>query len=126
MARILFVDDDPFTLETLRKSVQLFGHDAILASSGAEALTLAAERAPDLIIADMRLPDMGGLALIDQLNQDPNTAGIAVVILSAGPELDAAGLAQAAGAKDYLLKPVRLQTLQQVIDRYAGRRPSMP
>jgi CheY-like chemotaxis protein len=119
MARILFVDDDPFTLETLRKSVQLFGHDAILASSGSQALTLAAERTPDLIIADMRLPDLGGLALIDQLKQNPDTAGIPVVILSAGPELDAAEQAQAAGASDYLLKPVRLQTLQQVIERYA-------
>ncbi|HJW90878.1 MAG TPA: response regulator [Anaerolineales bacterium] len=119
MARILFVDDDPFTLETLQKSVQLFGHLALLANSGAQALAMATKDPPDLIMTDMRLPDMDGLTLVNQLKQDPSTAGIAVVILSASPELDAAELTQAAGARDYLLKPVRLQTLKEIIERYA-------
>jgi CheY-like chemotaxis protein len=118
MARILFVDDDPFTLEMLDKSVQIFGHEALLANCGEQALRLAEAQPPDLIMTDMRLPDMDGLVLLNQLKQGQATAHIAVVMLSASPELDAAELTRAAGAKDYLLKPVRLQTLQEVIERY--------
>ena len=90
MARVLFVDDDPYTLETLNKSVEILGHQAILASSGKEALTLAAEQIPDLIITDMMLPDMDGLVLLNLLSQDITTAPIPVVMLSASPEIDIA------------------------------------
>jgi CheY-like chemotaxis protein len=118
MARILFVDDDPFTLEMLNKSVQIIGHEAILAYSGEQALSLSKTQSPDLILTDMRLPDMDGLALLKNLKQAPATREITVVVLSASPELDAAEITRSAGAKEYLLKPVRLQTLQEVIERY--------
>ena len=120
MARILFIDDDPFTLEMLSKSVQIFGHEALLAYSGVQSLALAASQAPNLIMMDMRLPDMDGLTLLNQLKHNPATAHIAVIMLSASPELDAAQMTQLAGAEDYLLKPVRLQTLQDVIQRHSG------
>jgi two-component system, cell cycle response regulator DivK len=120
MATILFVDDDPLTLEMLSKSVQLFGHEAILASSGKQALTLVATCSPDLIMTDMSLPDMDGLTLVRRLQQDATTKDIAVVVLSASAEMDIAELVRAAGAKDFLPKPVRLNTLQEVIQRYTG------
>jgi CheY-like chemotaxis protein len=120
MARVLFVDDDPYTLETLNKSVEILGHQAILASSGKEALTLAAEQIPDLIITDMMLPDMDGLVLLNLLSQDITTAPIPVVMLSASPEIDIAELSEVAGAKAYLNKPIRLQTLLDVIQRYTS------
>jgi CheY-like chemotaxis protein len=119
MACVLFVDDDSTTLEMLGKSVQILGHEALFANSGKEALELAAAGSPDLIMMDMMLPDMEGLVLLGQLKQGPVTAQIPVVILSAGPELDAAKISQAAGASDYLAKPIRLQTLQETIERFA-------
>ncbi len=120
MARVLFVDDDPYTLETLNKSVEILGHQAILARSGKEALTLAAEQVPDLIITDMMLPDMDGLILLNLLSQDIATAPIPVVMLSASPEIDIAELSEVAGAKAYLNKPIRLQTLLDVIQRFTS------
>jgi len=120
MARILFVDDDPHTLETLDKSAQLFGHQAIIAKSGEEALKLAAAQSPDLIMTDMMLPDMDGLALLDQLRQNDATVSIPVVVLSASAEMDIAQLSEQAGADSYLSKPVRLQTLQNVFERYTS------
>lgn len=120
MARILFVDDDPLTLQTLKKSVELFGHQAILANSGAEALALASEHNPDLVLTDMSLPDMDGLALIQRFQQEELLKDIPLVMLSASPELDASQLAVSAGAREFLAKPVRLQTLQQIIQRYTG------
>jgi len=115
MARILFVDDDPFTLETLSRAVQLVGHQALLAGSGQEAIKLAEENSPSLIFSDMQLPDTDGIHLITQLRANEGTAHIPVFILSASPALDAASRAQAAGAVAYLDKPIRLQILLEIL-----------
>jgi CheY-like chemotaxis protein len=118
MARILFVDDDPLTLETLKRSVELFEHEAILASSGGEAQTLVTTQPPDLIMTDMNLPDMDGLTLVRHFKDNPSVADIPVVVLSASPEIDAGDLSLAAGAEEFLTKPIRLQDLQDVINRH--------
>jgi CheY-like chemotaxis protein len=120
MARILFVDDDPLTLETLKRSVELFEHEAILASSGSEAQALVADQPPDLIMTDMNLPDMDGLSLVRQFKDNPRVAQIPVVVLSASPEVDAGDLSLAAGAEEFVTKPIRLQDLQDMINRYTG------
>ena len=120
MARILFVDDDPLTLETLKRSVEIFGHEAVLASPGEQVLTSIGNQPPDLILTDMNLPDMDGLSLVRNLKQNPSVAEIPVVMLSASPEIDASQAALAAGAEEFLAKPIRLQTLQDVIERYTG------
>lgn len=122
MTRILFVDDDPNTLQTLSKSAQILGYQALQAHSGQEAVSAAVNQLPDLIVTDMNLPDMDGLSLIRLLRQDSRTAGLAIVVLSASPEFDAAELARTAGADEFLAKPVRLQTLQETIERYTGSR----
>jgi CheY-like chemotaxis protein len=118
MARILFIDDDPYTLETLGKAVEVFGHQYLWATNGHEALKIAPEQNPDMIFLDMNLPDMDGIALISQLRQEPSLASTPVLMLSASPELDAAELARHAGAQAYLTKPIRLQTLLDTIQEY--------
>lgn len=120
MARILFIDDDPLTLETLRRSAEIFGHEAVLANSGEQARTLISEEVPDLIMTDMMLPDTDGLSLVKDLKRNPSAAAIPVVMLSASPEIDASQLAMEAGVEEFLAKPIRLQTLQDVIERYTG------
>lgn len=120
MARILFIDDDPMTLETLKRSIELFGHQAVLARSGEQAQELVVEQTPDLIMTDMNIPDMDGISLVKQFKQDPQTAQIPVVVLSASPEIDAGEISLAAGAEEFLTKPVRLEKLQSVIDRYTN------
>jgi CheY-like chemotaxis protein len=120
MARILFVDDDPLTLETLKRSAELFGHEAILASSGEQAQALIGEQLPDLILTDMMLPDTDGISLINNFKDDPRVAEVPVIMLSASPEIDASQVSMSAGAVEFLAKPIRLQTLQDVIERYTG------
>ena len=118
MALVLFVDDEVDTLLVLKKGVEMVGHRAILALSAAEALQQIQQNCPDLVFVDMRLPDMNGLELLQNLQQDPHLSCLPVIVLSAGPELDASDQALLAGAREYLLKPVRLQTLLDVIDKY--------
>ena len=120
MARILFIDDDPMTLETLQRSIELFGHQAILASSGEQAKALVNEQSPDLIMTDMNLPDTDGISLVKELKHDPLIAKIPIIILSASPEMDATEISLAAGAEEFLTKPIRLEKLQSVIDRYTN------
>jgi CheY-like chemotaxis protein len=120
MALLLFVDDDPFTLETLAKAAQVLGHQAIVASSGQEALKAIAEQSPDLIFTDMRLPDTDGVTLIVQLQSQENTARIPMFVLSASPAEDAVERSQAAGARAYLNKPIRLQTLLDIIREFTS------
>jgi CheY-like chemotaxis protein len=115
MARVLFVDDDPDTLITLKRAIELFGHSASLASSGAEALQAVRAAAPDLIFVDMNLPDMSGLTLVEQLKSELALAG-PIYMLSAGPEIDLIEKAKAAGAAAFLSKPIRLQQLLEVVN----------
>ncbi len=119
MRRILFVDDDPYTLETLKKAAQVLGHQALLASTGQEALDLAAYQAPDLIFVDISLPDMNGLDIVSRICAQHESELIPVVVLSASPAIDVAKQALSAGAQEYISKPIRLQTLMDMIHQYA-------
>ncbi len=120
MARILFVDDDPDTLETLTAAVSVLGHQALLAKDGREGLFIAVEQRPDLIFIDMSLTDMNGLELIKDLGRQNTTSHIPTLMLSASPEMDVSEHAIAAGAKAYISKPVRLQSLMDVIQKYTN------
>jgi two-component system response regulator HydG len=120
MALILFVDDDPFTLETLVKAAQLLGHNAVIADNVKKAVQVAGEQVPDLIFTDMRLADGDGISLVTQLKHLDTTSSIPVIILSASPEVGSVEGALAAGAIAYLDKPIRLVALQDIIQEFAS------
>jgi len=120
MAKILFVDDERDILSALQRAVEIYGHQALLTTSGEQAVRIAREEMPDLIFIDMRLFDMSGTEVVSQLQSDDCTTSIPVIILSAGPEIDAAEKAYAAGALTYLQKPIRLQKLIEVINQYVS------
>lgn len=115
MAHILFIDDDSITLRMLEKIATMAGHVPHTAQSGRQGVELASELGPDLIVVDMMMPDMDGLAVISKLRAQPNTAAIPVVVLSAGPEFDAEERIAAAGAQAYLPKPISMDALLEVI-----------
>ena len=118
MALILFVDDDPYTLETLTKAAEVLGHRAVVADSFQAALLVLGETVPDLIFTDMNLIGKNGISLVQEIKGQSSTARIPVIILSASPEVATAEEAQAAGALAYINKPVRLNKLQEVIRVY--------
>lgn len=120
MARILFVDDDWTSLHLYERVCTILGHQAILADTGQQALSIAAEQAPDLVLLDRQLPDADGFQVLTRLNQGEQTAKIPVVILSAGVSQQDQQMAIAAGARSYLLKPLSLASLQDVILKYCS------
>jgi two-component system, cell cycle response regulator len=104
--RILIVDDVATNRIVLKVKLEAVFYTALLAASGAEALNIARTEHPDLILLDLLLPDLSGSAVLAQLRADPATAGIPVIILSSSHDAEARLAALAAGADDFLTKPV--------------------
>lgn len=106
MPLILIADDSPTDQHILSKALEKHGFDTITARDGEEAIRLAGERAPDVILMDIVMPGMNGYQATRQLAQDPATAAIPIIIISTKTqEADRAwGLRQ--GAVRYLTKPV--------------------
>jgi two-component system phosphate regulon response regulator PhoB len=105
--RILVVDDEPDILELVQYNLQKDNYDVVSVLSGEEALARVQTSPPDLVVLDLMLPGMDGLEVCKQLKQEPRTAAIPLIMLTArGEEADVvAGLEL--GADDYLTKPMR-------------------
>lgn len=119
MARILFIDDDPITLSMLTKIVKLFGHESITAVGAFEGVDIAVAEQPDLIFFDMNMPEMNGLDLLRTLRTKEETKNIPALMLSASADFDTEEHVLAAGGQGYLQKPINLDTLHELIKKYA-------
>jgi DNA-binding response OmpR family regulator len=105
---ILVVEDEPAIAELLRSYLERGGYQVVQAATGADALRLAEQSRPALITLDLGLPDVDGFTLLEWLKQQPSTAAIPVVILSASEDRQRGTLL---GCVDYLVKPFSQQTL---------------
>ena len=102
---LLVADDDPFIARLLEIELRAAGYDVRVASDGNQALELAQERSPDLVLADVMMPNMDGFELTRRLRQDPRTATVSIIMLTARG-LSADKLEGfAIGADDYIVKP---------------------
>lgn len=103
---VLLVDDEPTNIEVMAEVLEPF-HDLAFATSGEDALRLATELRPDIILLDIVMPDLDGYAVCARLKEDPATARIPVIFVTAldAAEDEARGLE--IGAIDYVSKPVR-------------------
>lgn len=77
--RILVIEDDPYAREALALLLDYYGYDVIVASNGADGVTLLGEAAPDLVVTDWRMPGLSGLALCVALRKRHGTVPIVVV-----------------------------------------------
>lgn len=118
MAKILFVDDDPVTLELMGQAAKLLGHQALLAKSGIEALKVIHSELPQLVFLDMMMPGKNGLDVLREVRATPAVKTTPIIILSAGSSTDDAIICDNAGADGYLSKPIPLQTLMDTIHHY--------
>ncbi len=120
-ALLLYAEDRASSLRLVEGIVaRRQGLHLITAKGGAAALELARSRRPDLILLDAHLPDMDGADLVARLGADPATAGIPVVAISADATTRQAERMLAAGAREYLTKPIRMGTLLSALDRHLG------
>jgi PAS domain S-box-containing protein len=119
--RVLLADDEADTLEALRYVLALEGASVVTADSGRDAVELALECGPDVLICDLQMMDIEGYEVARRLGAMPETSGVRRIALSGhGADLDLER-AREAGFDEHLLKPVEAVTLVSAIRRVLGR-----
>ena len=121
-SKILIVDDNEIVRKVLQNTLLSEDYIVIEAENGIAALALALEHAPDLVITDLTMPEMDGIALIRELKTRDETRGIPVIMLTASGEIDSEVEGIEAGADDYLVKPVNPKKLIVRLKRLLRRR----
>jgi two-component system phosphate regulon response regulator PhoB len=123
---VMVIEDEEDILALVHYNLTKEGYQLAAATSGEEGLKMAQERRPDLVVLDLMLPGMDGLEVCRRLKQTPETAGIAVVMLTAkGEEADiVAGLEM--GADDYVTKPFSPRILAARVTAVLRRRQTAP
>ena len=122
MARVLIIEDNQANMKLACLLLQNAGHTILCAADAEAGLTLARAEQPDLILMDIQLPGMDGLAATALLKQDPATAAIPVIALTAMAMKEDREKTQAAGCDAYIAKPLRYQELYAVIDALLVKR----
>lgn len=110
-AKILAVDDTLEAVELLRIMLETSGFEAITALTAQKALRLAAEEGFSAALLDLMMPDIDGLEICRRLRADPETANLAILIITAANEPEVEDRAEAAGADGLIYKPVDLHDL---------------
>ncbi len=111
---VLLIDDDEQFLELVEDNLQMARVTVHTAANGPDGLNLAREHKPDVILLDVTMPEMDGLAVLNELKNDDKTAGIPVFMLTGHSITDETEQAFAAAA-DFISKPVELMRLGALI-----------
>jgi DNA-binding NtrC family response regulator len=120
MAYILVVDDERSTLDALSTILSREGHDVLTVASGQEALALLQDEELDLLLSDVKMPNMDGLALLRHVKA--HHAGTVVIMMSGHQDVTAAVEAMKAGAFDYLVKPFGREDVLRTVQKALAHR----
>jgi two-component system, sensor histidine kinase and response regulator len=118
--RIMVVDDQPANLRAVSALLVRSGYQVVTADTGEEALRLAAEHVPDLLLLDMMMPGMDGFTLLAQIKQHPPLLRLPVVFLTAAHDRELLLRAFDAGAVDYVTKPFMPEELLARVNAHVG------
>src|SRR5687767_916526 len=111
MAKILVVDDEEAIRELIKEVLAADGHSFITAENGAEALERLKAGPVDLVIIDRNMPRMNGIEAVTILRANPGFKALKVLMCTSASVTKEIDEAYAAGANDYILKPINLQLL---------------
>jgi two-component system, cell cycle response regulator DivK len=120
--QILLVEDHGMNMKLLRDLLQVTGYRTLEASTGRQALELATEHAPALVLMDFRLPDMDGVAVLTRLRAEVRTASIPVIAVTAQAMKGDQERFRQAGFDGYISKPVDIDELLEIVGEHCGSR----
>jgi two-component system cell cycle response regulator DivK len=122
--RVLIAEDNEKSMKLFRDVLQVNGYETLEATTGEQAVELATRHDPELVLMDIRLPDIDGLAVLGRLRADERTASIPVVALTAQAMQGDRERFLAAGFEGYISKPVNVVELLGTVKQYCegGRR----
>lgn len=124
LKRILIIDDDKDVCEVLSKNLTHDGYEAVYAFSGASGIEKTQEGKFDIIILDLKLPDMYGTDVLKQIQN--NGQDIPVIILTGYPSLDSAIETFRNNGVDYLRKPFNINELRTTLTKALTAKPRIP
>ena len=118
--RILVVDDEASARSGLEKLLRQAGYTVDTARDGNDALLVAADHPPEVVVTDLKMPGMDGMALLTKLRESDRE--VPVIVATAFGDVSSAVVAMRAGASDYLTKPIDFDALLIAIERALERR----
>jgi CheY-like chemotaxis protein len=125
--RVLVIDDNPVNAAVVEGLLSEWpGIVFEAAASGGQGIEMVRQLQPRLVLLDMRLPDMDGVAVLTALRKDPRCARVPVVMLSASALPDEVAHATAAGAAGYWTKPLEFDRLAEAVSRWMVDRAAQP
>ena len=116
--RVLLVDDFEDSRFSLSKLLEIEGYEVLEAGDGAQAVELALDRKPDLILMDLSLPVIDGLSATRQIRQNEAMKSVPIIALTAHDLVDFQAKAKDAGCTDYATKPVDFNLLMTLMSKY--------
>ena len=117
-AQVLVVEDNEKNMKLFRDVLLAAGYRTLEATTGEEAVAVAAEHSPDLVLMDIQLPDIDGVEALGRLREDGRTASLPVLALTAQAMEGDRERVLAAGFDGYLSKPVNVVDLVATVARY--------
>jgi CheY-like chemotaxis protein len=115
LLRILIVDDNPDAVASLLELLELWGHTVAVAYSGPEAVEVARQFRPEVVLCDLGLPGFDGYQVATALRQDPVTAATRLIVVSGYGQIEDEQRAREAGFDQYLVKPIDIEDLKRLL-----------
>jgi two-component system alkaline phosphatase synthesis response regulator PhoP len=117
MARILLADDHPHIVRLLEVSLRAEGHEVLTAFDGRQALCRVREERPDLVILDVKMPELDGLRVLNRIKTDDDLRHTVVIMLTVSDHPGEMALGLDIGADYYLSKPFRPTEVTALVRR---------
>ena len=117
MSTILIVEDNEKNMKLVRDILQHQGHTTLEAVTGADGVRLALERRPDLVLLDIQLPDIDGIAVLSQIRAEPALDAMPVLAVSASVMPDDQAKIVASGFDAFVTKPIALKPFMETVRR---------
>ena len=118
---VLIAEDNQESYEMIAEYLETMGFQVCRAKNGEEALTIARETRPDIILMDIQMPIMDGLTMIEELRKIPSQTGIPIIFLTTESDAALKTRAKNAGATGWLTKPFDPENLVKIVRKVLGK-----
>ncbi len=115
---VLIVEDNDLNMKLFHDLLEAHGYATLQARTGPEAISLARRHRPDLILMDIQLPEVSGLQVTAEIKEDPVTAAIPVIAVTAFAMKGDEDRIRAGGCEDYIAKPISVSGFLEKVKRY--------
>ncbi len=117
---VLIVEDNELNMKLFTDLLEAHGYDTIQSTNGHDAVDLARDNNPDLILMDIQLPERSGLDVTKDIKADPELAQIPVIAITAFAMKSDEQRIRDGGCEDYLAKPISIPVFIETVKRYLG------